>query len=329
MIKNLFLLILGILTIQSCHINGNGTWINDHIEKEKREQVKILNDKLFAAIIGNDVSGVKALFSDKLTEKLGQDFDKELENISSSFKSDGYKILQEYNVQNSSSGNINSIPSGFGEKDFSINYQALNKEMYVSLLLPVGLDNDLLITVIYGKYGKEWKINILQFGQYSFFNKTAPDYYLLAKENYEKGHLLDAVDYIGIAKQCLLPANDYFHYQKEKEISDFYDKAMKEAKSNFVLPMTLENITTKPKVFRVYPEMINEGFFPMVCYLTEISLKDSNALKTENEKIKTEVNRIFKGIDKDKKFVFYKAFNEMPDGVKKLDQYGFVDELQK
>jgi hypothetical protein len=35
--------------------------------------------------------------------------------------------------------------------------------------------------------------------------------------------------------------------------------------------------------------MINEGFFPMVYYLTNINLKDTTALKLENEKVQKEV----------------------------------------
>ena len=71
--------------------------------------------------------------------------------------------------------------------------------------------------------------------------------------------------------------------------------------------------------------MIKEGFFPMVHYTTSINLKDTTALKIENEKVKNEIGQIFTGIDKDKKFVFYQAFNELPDGKKLVEHYGFID----
>jgi hypothetical protein len=100
---------------------------------------------------------------------------------------------------------------------------------------------------------------------------------------------------------------------------------MKEVNTKFTFPLTLDNIDTKPKVFRIFPEMINEGFFPMVYYLSDINIKDTTALKIENEKVKQEVGRLFTGIDKDKKFVFYWAFNEIPDGKKLVEHYGFID----
>jgi len=326
MIQKIVLLILTVLTHQSCNTGTSGTWKNDNIDKDKKEQIKIINDKLFKAVVSNDVAAVKALMSDKLLEKGTNDLDKIINKASTSFNSKGYRILDEYNVHNLTAGISNTLPSGIsGDNDYVINYQALNKEMYVSLLLPTGLDNELLITAIYGNYDNQWKINILHFGQYSLFKKTAPDYYKLAKESYDKSFLIDAVNYIGLSKQCLRPVNHFFQYQKEKDINELYDEIMKEVNTKFTFPMTLDNVDTKPKVFRIFQEMIDEGFFPMVYYLTDINLKDTKALKVENEKVKKEVNTIFTGIDKDKKFVFYRAFNEIPNGKKLVEHYGFID----
>jgi hypothetical protein len=332
MIQKVLLIILTVLTFQSCNLGTSGTpgisgtWKNDNIDRNKREEIKILNDKLFKAIISNDVAGVKALLSDKLLEKVANDLDKLINEVSGSFKSNSYRILDEYNVYNTKTDIDNTLPSGItNDNDYVIKYLALNKEMYVSLLLPNELNNELLITAIYGNYDNHWKINILLFGQYSLFKKTAPDYYQLAKISYDKSYLIDAVNYIGLSKQCLSPANTIFQYQKEKDINEFHEKVMKEANSKFKFPMTLDNIKTKPKVFKIFPKMINEGFFPMVYYLSDISLKDTIALKAENDKVKNEVNRLFKGINKDKKYVFYWAFKEIPDGKKSVEHYGFID----
>jgi hypothetical protein len=328
--KKILLIILTILTLQNCNLGTSKIWVNENIEVEKKEQIKILNDKLFKAIISDDVKGVKALMSDKLLEIGIKDLDKLINQISTSFKSDGYRILDEYNVLNSTTGNINTlISTGSNENDYTINYHALNEEMYISLFLPTSIDNELLITAIYGKYEDQWKLNILQFGQYSLFKKTAPNYFKLAKESYNKSYIVDAVNYISLSKQCLMPANDFFHFQKEKEINEFYDKVMKEINSKHTFPMILDNIESKPKIFRIFPQMISEGFFPMVYYLSDIDLKDTIALKIENEKVKKEVGRLFTGIDKDKKFVFYWAFKEIPDGKKSVNHYGFIDQRTK
>ena len=323
------LIVLSVLLFQSCNFGTSGTWKNGNIDENKREQIELLNDKLFKAIAGNNTAGVKALLSDKLLEKGEAELEKLINEVSTVIKSDKYRILDEYNVQSSNTSVMTNLPSGIsGDKDYIVKYMPLNKEAYVSLLLPANTENELLITTVYGNYNGQWKINILHFGQYSLLKKTAPDYYKLAKKNYDKSYLVDAVNYISLAKSLLRPANDYFQYQKEKDINDFNDKVMKEVNAKFTFPMTLDNVDTKPKIFRIYPEFLKgEGFFPMVAYLSEINLKDTVSLKNENEKIKKEVERLFSGIDKDKKYVLYRAFKEIPDGTKLVEHYGFVDEI--
>jgi len=328
MLKKLLITLIIFISLQACNVGGSGIWKNENIDKAKRDEIHALNEKLFKSIINNDVAGVRSLMSGKLLEKGSIDLDQLIKRMSSSIEADNYRTLDEYNVKNSTTGIANTLPSGFsGDNDYVINYQALNKEMYVSLIL-CGRDSEILTTAIYGKYDSEWKINILQFGQYSLFKKPAPEYYKLAKASYDKSHLIDAVNLISISKQCLNPANNFFHYQKEKEINEFHELVMKEVDSKYQLPLTLGNITTKPKVFRIFPEMISEGFFPMVYYQSQINLNDTSALKLENKQVKKEVSRLFTGIDQDKKFVFYWAFNTMPDGKTPVEHFGFIDKLK-
>ena len=171
----------------------------------------------------------------------------------------------------------------------------------------------------------------MQLGNYSFMGKTAPDYFNLAKSCYDKSYLIDAINYMKIAKEYSRPVNDFFEYKKEKEMQTFKDKIVKEANEKYILPIVLDKIDSKPSVFCIIPKMIDEGFFPMVCYLTNIKLTDTIALKSENEKIKKIIGQIFTGIDKDKKYIFYQAFNEIPD--EKSDNqpngYGFVEKFKE
>ena len=53
------------------------------------------------------------------------------------------------------------------------------------------------------------------------------------------------------------------------------------------------------------------------------------ALKIENDKVKKEINVMFKGIDQNKKNVLYWVFNQIPDGKKMIEHYGFIDKLSE
>jgi hypothetical protein len=336
--QKLLIIILTVLAFSSCKLGTSGVWKNDHIDKDKREQIKMLNDKLFKGLINNDVSTIKSLFSDSLLKNSMNNIDALINQFSNSNKATDYRLLDEYYLKSPIIGNITTFPSWLGrpttsekadDNDYVIQCKVMNKEMYVSAILTNGKDNDILIFVVYGKFNNEWKINILQFGQYSVFGKTSPDYYKIAKDKYEKSYLIDAVNYISIAKLSSKPAGVNFQYRLDKDINEFYEKVMKEVNSKYQFPFTLDNIPGKPKVFRIFPEMINDGFYPMVYYITDINLNDTTALKLENERVKKEVGRLFTGIDQDKKFVYYWAFNEIPDGQKLVEHYSFIDQRTK
>lgn len=330
MLHRILLLILAVLALQSCNINTSGTWKNGRIDNEKRTQIRALNEKLFKAIMSKDMVTTRSLMSDVLLKKDGNKLDSLLLQVSNVIKTQTFTVLEEYNVSNSSKGVENSVTSAMtGDQEFKITYQALNKDMYTSLLLLHEPERDLIMTVIYGKYGKEWKVNILQFGQYRLFGKTAPEYYRLARANLDKGLLIDAACYIDIASQCSNPGNGLIQYTKNAEMTSFYDKVMKQAGTRWTFPMILENIPTKPEIYRIYPRIMSDGFFPNIVYRSVIDLKDTVALKAENEKVKQEVNTIFEGINKDKKYVLYQAINGIPDGKTILKHYGFVDKLTK
>lgn len=329
MLGKLLLLFLSILMFQSCQPNSTSMNVNKGIKKKIRKEIKVLNDQLIKSISDKNINGLKVLLSDDVLKKDGFEIEKTINELNATLQSNKYKILNEYQVKSSSTGNLNTIDSGDSDiNDYLIMYQTLNEEMYVSVLMTEGKIIENLIIVVYGKYNDKWKINILKIGDYKINNKTAPEYYQLAKDCYEKDYLIDAVNYIGIAKYISRPADKFFQFKKEKNINEFYDKVMVEVQSKFKLPMTLENIETKPTLLRISPEITNDGVYPVVYYLSKIKLKNSKELKAENEQIKKEIGRIFTGIDKDKKYVVYKVFNEMPNDEGEVDNLVFIDELQ-
>lgn len=329
-IQKIIIVVFTVLFIQSCkNVGLSKGWKNENIDTENKQQIKTLNDKLFKAIGNKDELSLRMIMSDSLIQKAG-DIGKLLNQISTYYKADSYRIIDEYYTNNSTIGIGNNAISGIsGDNDYVVRYLAQNEEMYVSLILPNGFDNESLMLAIYGKYKNEWKLNILQFGQYSLFKKNAPEYYKIAKSSYDKSHLIDAYLNAYLAYNILKPVNEHFQYQKEKEITEFYEKVRTELNSKYLLPLTLKNINTQPKIFNIYPEMTDSGFCPMIQYLTEIDLNNALPLKNENELVKKEIRQIFFGIEQDKKYIFYQAFNELPDGEKLLQHFGFVEQLKK
>jgi hypothetical protein len=317
------ILLIGITLLFGCS-TGSENW-NDHIDAKSREQIKILDDKIIEAFNENNPQKLKELFSDELKKKSGNEIDAFIDKIHESFKTKNYSLLDEYLATNSSTGMTATAMKGvLGEYDYKINYPVLTKETYISLLLDSGSGNKHLITCIYGKYGSDWKLNVLKIGDYSYFGKTAIDFYKQAKANYEKGNLIDATNDIVMIQRTATPADDIFHYQSAEAIAAFANKVIQEANAQFRLPKKIEEIKTNPQILNVSPIAMAEGIYPTVGYLSKINLKDTVALKKENDELKKIIGNILPGIDKGKKYVFFKVYNEIPNGKTPVESYGFI-----
>lgn len=326
----IFFTTLIVLGLQNCSVGSTKTLKDEHIEQGVKNEIEILDKKVIEAVATNNVDLLKSIMSDVLLEKSGNNIDTLLKQVSPAFTSTDYEILNQYQTKNSVTGLGNTIISGIsGLNDYILQYQALNKEMFASLLIfKSGLD-EILITNIYGKNPEGWRLNILQFGQYKINGQTAAELYSKAKEEYEKGYLVDAVNDMSLCSRVVKPANKFWQYQKENEMEEFYEKVIKEITSKYKFPITLEAIDSKPQIIRVYPQGAIDGYFPMLEYVTKLDLKDTAQTKAEYEKVHAEVVKLFYGIDKDKDYIFYKALSEMPKGDTPVPAYGFVRELKE
>ncbi len=131
----------------------------------------------------------------------------------------------------------------------------------------------------------------------------------------------DNIDQLIQQASSIITTTDYI-------ILNQFEKVMTEINSKYKFPMTLDAIDSKPQILSIYPLGMAEGYFPMIEYLTNLDLKDTVQTKAEYENIHLEIVKSFKGIDKDKDYIFYKAFSQMPDGKTQVPTYGFIKELK-
>ena len=53
-----------------------------------------------------------------------------------------------------------------------------------------------------------------------------------------------------------------------------------------------------------------------------------NSLKKENDEIKKVIGKLIPGIDQNKKYVYYDAFNEWPRSDRSVDRVDLIDKLK-
>lgn len=327
--KLILLTIITAFGLQGCNVGTTGTWKDENIEQGLKSEIETLDKKVLEAVTTNNVDLLKSIMSDKLLEKSGSDIGQLIEQASRVITTTDYKVLNQFQSKNSTTGIGNTIVSGVsGLNDYVIHYQALNEEMFISLLIPKSGLDEFIVTNIYGKYPEGWKLNILQFGQYKINGQTAPELYIKAKAKLDNGYIVDAANNMFLCSKVANPANKFWQYQKEDEMKALQETIMKSVNEEYSFPLTLEQVDSKPKILTIYPQGMKEGYFPMVEYLTNIDLEDTTATKVENNQIHDLIGQTFSGIDKDKKYIFYKAFSEMPNGKTPVPTYGFVKELK-
>jgi hypothetical protein len=304
-----------------------GTYKNEAIEAGQREELHKLNDQLFNLLKANKIEELKSMMSKELLE--GDPINRTVELISLQSKAGTYDILDEYYLKDKAEepGSLLINADAKGDDAYTLKYnQSITQENYVAFLIPKNGADKWMITAIYGKYNYGWKLNKLDFGQYAVNGKNAPELYKQAKEKYGKGYLIDAVNDMAGAEKCFRPSTQW-QYAKEAEMNQYFFKAVQLVNEKYTFPYPLKQVSTQPKIFRILTEKRPEGTFPMIYYLTSVSIKDTVALKKENEQIKKVIGKVLPGIDKDKKIVLYTAFSGLPGPKKTVQQFQITDKL--
>ena len=320
-INSLYVSLVAIL-LTACTFSG--TKKDDHIDPGIKTQMHALNSKLIEGLNENNPDKIFSICSDKLLEKK-DDLKNLMQLVKGSLKINDFEILNEF-YQKNAAANINTqvLTGRANNHDYVISYEALNKEMYVS----VGYFKDDLyersITFIYGKSGDDWKLNIINIGVLKIEKKDAFDWYQTAKSNLNKGYLIDAICNMGIANQLLRPANQLWQYQNEKEILEFGQKLNTQAYGKYTFPLTVDYVNSKPQIFRIIPQGMKDGYFPLILYTTSINLNDTTRLSKECDEIHERVGEFFNGIKVNNKMIFYRAYKSIPNGNESVEQYGFI-----
>jgi hypothetical protein len=319
---NLLFISLLAIVLTACSLGE--TKKDKQIDPKIKNQIHELTNQIVDGLVENKPENVLVLCSDNLLKKKG-DIKILMQLLTGNLKKHSFKILNEYYQKDASKKNMSTLNSG-GPADhaYQIRYESLNKEMYVV----VGYFKDSMdqkcFTFIYGKNRSIWKLNNIQAGILKIMNKDAFDWYKLAKTDYDKGYYIDAVCKIGLSTQLLKPANHLWKYEKENEILSFEQKVTKKAYSVYHFPITVDSVSTKPVIFRVYDQNIPGGYFPSILYTTTIDMKDIPKLAVECNQIHKIIGKLFKGITTNNKMLLYRPMKTMPIGTDEGKQYGFI-----
>ncbi|WP_295770415.1 hypothetical protein [uncultured Mucilaginibacter sp.] len=291
-----------------------GTWINEKIPANKQEKFHQLNAELLKTLKANDPRQLENIMSKEFLEAPGNN--RLIELCSIRMRDDKNVLLDEYYIVHPTPEIITLKTFKYDINSYSLRYEPLTQERYISLYTLQQNADKWLLTAIFNKYKYGWKVAGLELKPYTIWGKTAPELYLQARQDYDQGYLVNATTAMELAYKCADP-NSMWTYDELDDMDGFYNKVITEVHDKYKFPVVLNDVDTKPQIIKIFNQDRGEGNYPMIYYTSKIKVTDTAALKREHEAVKKTIGKVMPGIDKNKKYLYYTVFNGMPDWNKK------------
>ncbi|MEO3403899.1 hypothetical protein AAFN85_08345 [Mucilaginibacter sp. CAU 1740] len=324
-IKLLGCLLLALL-FQSC-LKKSGAWRNGQIPTDKRNDFHKLNQQLFNDLKTDNKNDIRFLES---KEMLSTPYTlREMEQVGNRLKAADYDIYDEYYIVNKYRSGDTVVNNSAGINSYTMIYNGIEHEMYIALFTPKSraLANQDMITVLYSKYNYGWKITSVSVNPYRINGKTAPELYAVAEAKFNQNKFVDARLTLELALQCNAP-NDYWRYNHLDNVGKLYQQAVNITMDKYKFPVVIDNVAGQPRIFRMTNQKSDDGWFPVIDYVTRINIKDTTAVKKQNMEIRVAISKMFPGIDEDKKYIFYSACEKSPAGNGTVAHFDMVDKLR-
>lgn len=285
-----------------------------------------MHQTVLAMVRERDTEGLSYFLSRELVNN-GQ-FASTVNSASGKMKIDSFEIADEYYVVNKYITTDTITSDDKGAEAHKLIYPGATEEMYMVFYTPKEkLPNKWMITMIYSEFDYGWKLAHMTVSPYTINSKNAQQLYQSALAEYKQGYLINAFNDARMAASCLHPTR-LWKYDNESEITKFFTKIQSETNSTFKVPMMFNKVKTRPGIIGFFNRTNNDGNFPIITYLTRINIKDTAAVHKENLEMRKYIGEMMPGVDKNKKFLFYQAYNTVPNFKTNTPSYEITQKLQ-
>ena len=329
--KYLQALICIMLLSQSCLMGQNSNQVtqNDKIDPKVKAELTALNKEVHKDMSENNYDALSKLFSDTLKTKMSDGFvNKFMPAMQRIMKGRTYRIYDEFYIKNRKHNDTNKIASGTGENAYTMTLNEWANENYIAMLVTGDSVDEVMLTLVYGKFNGKWQLSRIMGEDYSMKKRTAIDMYKYAQALEKKGYLMDAANVMGMANHCIRPGGYNFVYKSEPQMKQYMDTLNKQTQAKYPFPYIITDVITKPTVVNIHYELDSTDYIPMIVYQSIINVSDTGALRKENKDIQSKIGKVFPGMDKSNKRLFYRAYNTLPNGQNNPGYFGYVQALE-
>jgi len=325
-----FFVALITLLMVSCKETPSGTYRNDNIDRDVLSEIRALDAEVHKHLSNGDAEALKRMMSDDLKASLDDGIEAFMERTQRTIGDGALVTLDQYHRISSTQNETVALISGTEkDDDYILQYQAINDQSFVSVLSPKREGDAYLLTTFYGLFDEGWKLNIIQYDRYTISGFSAVQLFRDAEEEYEHGHVVNAFNRMILSQSCSQPAGEFWTFRIQSDMDAFNQKLMEEAKEAYPMPVAINDLPTEPTIFQITPQRVDDQICAMIKYVTQINIKDTLALAAENKALHQLCLKKYPGVDEDVPFLFYRAFNEMPQQDISTPYFGFVRPLDE
>lgn len=311
----------------SC-IKGQGKHevvMNEKIDPKIRTTISGLNKQVYTIMVENNFASLQNMFTDSLRPIINNNFSESfMPSMQRIMKGNPYRVYDEFHIKNTKNGDTIHLTSEKADETYTIKAIAKAPESYLTMLVSGDSLNEVMLTLLYSNIEGKWQISGITGEDYSLRGKNAIQLYNYSQALQKNNYMMDAINIMGMSDHCLKPGGNIFEFKKNKEIKQYSDSLTSRVKRKYPFPYTVNEVATKPLIVNIHYQLEYNEFIPMIVYQTVINVLDTVSLKQENDQMQKNIGKIFYGMDKNNRHLFYRAYNELPNGQNNPFYHGYL-----
>lgn len=299
--------------------------IDNEIMPDTRNAIRDINNILFESMKSNKPAVMMEMFVDegKADKALEENVKAAYDKMGELAKGTGFDMLHEYLVDVKGSGAVTVTLPGADGENFLMNVDAGKGPLYMSFLISKSNFKDLALCFVYMKKGDAWRLHTFHLGTYRVGGKTPVQWYSEAREMYENGWDVPAMQRMQLIDTFMRPA-PFLQYEKEPQMRDFFAAGAAETSRKYKFPVKATWVKDMPAIYGLDIQFTNGKLIPVVIYVTQHPLNRAVPIQDEADAITQKIEKIIPGITRGTESVGYRVFTEPPTDSTKQYKYRAV-----
>lgn len=315
--KKSILISLPWLFLTACSSLNRPTIYHDlEIDNKISNEINDLDMKIFRMFKENNYYDYSSLVSKTLAHQLNQhSSDEMLRAIAYDFTGKSFMVFDDFYSESLLPGNTILVHADHGDNSYSFQIKSNYPKTYISILNIADQDHSKLLVLLYAREDNAWKLAAFQVGNFELGRKTAFDLYKMARRSAAEKDTFNAFMYMNACMEIIKPCGEFISYDNEGEMLSFCSTLKPWITRELPMPMTLNEIDTKPEILKMYRDSYMDTAHITIDYKSAIAQDNTGELDKECVAIRKQLIEQVPAMEKCDRILFRAYENTPPPGT--------------